>query len=102
HLTDLASRATFQLAGGPANGMVLIGIGVASNPYLITPTEFLVPLEPLVALVDIFTLDVNGELRLVLYGGGLLPVSNWVFQAATFGAGGYDLTNALSVDVGAF
>ncbi|HEX5054285.1 MAG TPA: di-heme oxidoredictase family protein [Planctomycetota bacterium] len=102
HLTDTSSRATFQLRGGPANGMVLIGIGVAANPYLITPTEYLVPLEPLVAVVDLFTLDMNGELRLVLYGGGTLPVSNWIFQAATFTGSGYDLTNALSVDVGRF
>jgi hypothetical protein len=101
---DLAtanSRATMQLSGGPANGIVLIGIGISATPYLITATEYLVPSEPLVALVELFTLDANGSLRFVLLGGGGTPASTWVFQAATFN-GVFDLTNGLSVTVGAF
>jgi hypothetical protein len=37
-----------------------------------------------------------------IYGGGNLPVSTWVFQAATYDGVTYDLSNALSVAVGAF
>ena len=101
-LTNLGAMASFQLADGPANSPVLIGIGVAANPYLITPTEYLVPLEPLAALVQAFTTDSNGELHVPLYGGGNLPLSTWVFQAATFDGVSFDLSNALEVVVGAF
>ncbi len=101
-LTTAGSRGTFQLTGGPANGPLLIAIGVAQNPYLITPTEYLVPLEPLAGLVDFFVLDNNGKLRVTIYGGGNLPISNWVFQAATFNGVAFDLSNALSASVGAF
>ncbi len=101
-LTDADSRATFQITGGPPNATVLIGIGVAANPYPITPTEFLVPLEPLAALVDLFATDAQGELRLPVFGAGNLPVATWVFQAAVFDGTAYDLSNALEVRVGSF
>jgi len=101
-LTTSNSTAAFQLTGGPANSPVLIGIGVAANPYLITPTEYLVPLEPLVALVQFFTTDAQGELHVQLFGGSSAPVSTWVFQAATFDGSAYDLSNALEVVVGGF
>jgi CxxC motif-containing protein (DUF1111 family) len=101
-LTAAGSRASFQLLSGPANGLVLIAIGAASAPYLITPTEFLVPLEPLVALVQGFTTDGQGRLLVPVYGGGNLPTSTWVFQAATFDGVAFDLSNALSVTVGGF
>src|SRR5262245_4814106 len=96
------SRATFQLRGGPPNGPVLIGIGFASNPHLITPTEYLVPLEPLAALVTFFSFDSFGELRTVVLGTGNVPLTSWVFQAATFTGSAFDLSNALTVSVGTF
>ncbi|HEX6811373.1 MAG TPA: di-heme oxidoredictase family protein [Planctomycetota bacterium] len=96
------SRGTFQLRGGPPNGPCLIAIGFAPNPYLITPTEYLVPLEPLAALITLFTLDNNGEFRTTILGTGNIPLTTWVFQAATFTGSAYDLTNALSVSVGTF
>lgn len=101
-LTDANSRASFQLTEGPANAPILIGIGAAANPYLITATEYLVPLEPLVALVQGFVTDANGEMHVTLYGGGVLPASTWVFQAATFDGFNFDLSNALEVEVGGF
>ena len=101
-LINVGSRASFQLVDGPANAPVLIGIGVAPNPYLITATEFLVPLEPLVAVVETFVTDSAGELHVPLFGGGNLPTSTWVFQAATFDGSTFDLSNALEVVVGAF
>jgi hypothetical protein len=101
-LTTVGARATFQLNGGPANAPVLIAIGVAANPVPVTLTEFLVPLQPLAALVDLFTTDALGRLRVPLIGGAGLPVSNWVFQAATFDGTTFDLSNGLSVNVGGF
>jgi len=101
-LTDSGSRASFQLVDGPISSPVIIGIGVAQNPYLITPTEYLVPLEPLVAVVEFYVTDANGELHVPLVGGGNFPTSTWVFQAATFDGVNYDLSNALEVVVGAF
>jgi hypothetical protein len=101
-LTTAGSRGSFLLEGGTAGGPVLVAIGVASNPYLITPTEFLVPLEPLAALVAGFVLDNNGRLTLPIQGGGNLPVSTWVFQAATFTGTTFDLSNAVSASVGAW
>ncbi|MFT4514834.1 MAG: CxxC motif-containing protein (DUF1111 family) [Planctomycetota bacterium] len=101
-LTTAGSVASFQLTDGPIGAPILIGIGIAANPYLITPTEYLVPLEPLMALVQGFVTDSNGELRLPIYGGGLLPTSTWVFQAATFDGVAFDLSNALEVTVGSF
>lgn len=101
-LTTAGSRGTFQLVNGPANAPVLIAIGIAANPYLITPTEYLVPLEPLVALVDFFTTDASGRLRITVHGGGNVPVLSWVFQAATFDGVAFDLSNALAVSVGGF
>jgi CxxC motif-containing protein (DUF1111 family) len=101
-MTTANSRGTFQLRQGPPNAPVLIAIGVAANPVQILPNEWLVPLEPFAALVDIFTTDAAGELRVTIYGGGNLPVSTWVFQAATYDGVTYDLSNALSVAVGAF
>lgn len=102
NLTTAGARATFQLADGPANAPVLVAIGFAANPVPVTLTEFLVPLQPLAALVDLFTTDATGRLRLPLIGGGGLPVSTWVFQAATFDGTTFDLSNALSVNIGAF
>lgn len=102
NMTTAGSRGTFHLTSGPANAPVLIAIGVAANPYLITPTEYLVPLEPLAALVDFFTTDANGRLLVTIQGGGNLPVSTWIFQAATYDGVAFDLSNALSVNVGAF
>jgi CxxC motif-containing protein (DUF1111 family) len=102
NLTTAGSRATFQLDQGPANAPVLIAIGIAANPLPITSTEILVPLEPLVALVDLFVTDATGRLRVPMIGGGNLPVSTWVFQAATFDGVVFDLSNGLSVNVGAF
>ncbi|MFY9344948.1 MAG: di-heme oxidoredictase family protein [Planctomycetota bacterium] len=101
-LTTANSRGTFQVSGGPPNGPLLVGIGAASNPYLITPTEYLVPLEPLVALIDYFVLDNNGRFTIAIQGGGNLPISTWIFQAATFNGTAFDLSNALSVQVGGF
>jgi hypothetical protein len=96
------SRATFQLRGGPPNAPVLIGIGFAANPHLVTPTEYLVPLEPLAALVTFFNFDNNGDLRTVVHGTGTIPITSWVFQAATFTGSAFDLSNALTVSVGTF
>ncbi|MFK7739148.1 MAG: di-heme oxidoredictase family protein [Planctomycetota bacterium] len=101
-LTAANSKASFQLVEGPANAIVIVGIGVAANPYLITPSEFLVPLEPLAAVIEGYTTDSLGELRLPLFGGGNVPVSTWVFQAATFDGTMFDLSNALEVRVGGF
>jgi len=101
-LTAANSIASLQLTGGQVGAPILVAIGVAANPYLITPTEFLVPLEPLAALVQGFVMDSNGELRMPLYGGGSLPTSTWVFQAATFNGANFDLSNALEVIVGDF
>ncbi len=102
NLTTAGSRGTFQVTGGPANALLLIAIGVAPNPYLITPTEYLVPLEPLAALITFFTTDPAGRFQFPIQGGAGLPVSNWVFQAATFDGVAFDLSNGLSVTVGAF
>jgi hypothetical protein len=101
-LTTAGSRASFQLTAGPLNAPILIGIGAAANPYLVTATEYLVPLEPLVALVQAYTTDAQGELHVPLYGGGNLPTSTWVFQAATFDGVSFDLSNAVEVVVGGF
>lgn len=101
-LTDVGSRASFQLVDGPATAPVIIGIGVAQNPYLITATEYLVPLEPLAAVVEFYMTDASGELHVPLIGGGSFPTSTWVFQAATFDGVNFDLSNALEVVVGAF
>ncbi len=101
-LTVAGSRASFQLVDGPANAPVLIGVGVAQNPYLITATEYLVPLEPLAAVVTAFVTDASGELHLPLFGGGNLPTSTWVFQAAVYDGSAFDLSNALEVVVGSF
>ncbi len=101
-LTQAGSRASFQLVDGPANAPVLIGIGFAQNPYLITATEYLVPLEPLAALVTAVVTDGSGELHIPLMGGGNLPTSTWVFQAAVYDGAAFDLSNALEVVVGAF
>ena len=57
---------------------------------------------PLAAVVELFVTDANGELQLPLFGGGNLPALTWVFQAATFDGVGYDLSNALEVEVGSF
>jgi hypothetical protein len=101
-LTTAGAVASFQLTGGPASAPILLGIGIAANPYLITPTEYLVPLEPLMALVQGFVMDGNGELHMPVLGGGNLPMSTWVFQAITFDGSNFDLSNALEVDVGAY
>ena len=101
-LTTAGTRATLRLTAGPANAPLLIAIGIAANPSLITPTEYLVPLQPLAALVQAFSTDALGEFRRSLYGGGNLPTSTWVFQAATFDGVSFDLSNALEVVVGGF
>ncbi|HIE70904.1 MAG TPA: hypothetical protein EYP98_12435 [Planctomycetes bacterium] len=101
-LTTANSTAAFQLTGGPANSMVLIAIGIAANPYLITSTEYLVPLEPLAGLIQLFSTDAQGELHVQLFGGNNAPSSTWVFQAATFDGVSFDLSNALEVIVGGF
>lgn len=101
-LITAGSTASLQLTDGPANAPVLVAIGIAANPYLITPTEYLIPLEPLVALVQGFVTDANGELHLPLFGGGNLPTSSWVFQAATFDGVAFDLSNGIEVTVGSF
>lgn len=101
-LTTAGSRASFQLVDGPPNAPLLLAIGIASNPQAITATEFLVPLEPLVALVQAFSTDANGELHLPLFGGGGTPSATWVFQAAVFDGTSFDLSNGLSVEVGGY
>lgn len=101
-LTAFGSRATFELSNGPANGALLIAIGIASNPTPITGTEVLVPLMPLAAVVTAFPLDGNGRLRLPLFGGGNAPTLTWFFQGATFGPRGWDLSNAVRVTMGSY
>lgn len=101
-LTTAGAKATFELTGGAPFAPVLIGIGIAANPQPITPTEILVPLLPLVAVVDFLALDANGVLRVPVYGGGNLPVVSWVFQAVIWDGSAFDLSNALSVAVGAW
>ncbi|MEZ6036075.1 MAG: di-heme oxidoredictase family protein [Planctomycetota bacterium] len=101
-LTTADSRASFQLVDGPANAIVLIAIAGTATPHLITATEYLVPTEPLAALVTFFTTDAMGELHVPLYGGGNLPTLTWVFQAATFDGAQFDLSNALEVQIGGF
>ena len=101
-LTTAGARASFQLVDGAPNAPVIIVIGVGQSPWLITATEYLVPALPLSAVVELFVTDVNGELHLPVFGGGNLPTLTWVFQAATFDGVGYDLSNALEVQVGNF
>ncbi|MBZ0151179.1 MAG: hypothetical protein K8J09_06565 [Planctomycetes bacterium] len=101
-MTKAGSVGTFELSAGPANAPVLVGIGIAANPHLVTATEFLVPLEPLVALVVGLVTDANGGLRVPIFGGGVLPTSDWVFQAATFDGVNFDLSNAVQLTVGGF
>jgi CxxC motif-containing protein (DUF1111 family) len=101
-LTGVNGRASFLLRNGPSNGLVLIAIGVAANPTPVTPTEILVPLMPLAALVQGLVTDANGRVLLPMIGGSNLPIMTWVFQAATFDGTAFDLSNALSVNVGGF
>lgn len=98
----ITGRGTFRLQAGPPGGLVLIAIGVGANPVPITATEILVPLQPLAALVQGYVMDGNGRLLLPVFGGPNLPISTWVFQAATFDGVVFDLSNALSVNVGSF
>ncbi len=100
-LTLSGSLATFELTGGVPFAPLLIAIGVGQNPHLVTATEYLVPVEPLAALVMLFSSDPTGRLRLPLIGGPGAQFT-WVFQAATFNGTEFDLSNALSVTVGAF
>lgn len=101
-LTNAGSVATFQLSNGPANGLVLIAIGIASNPTPITATEIFVPAHPLAAVVDFFTLDANGRLRIPVPGGGNAPTLTWFFQGATFDGTNWDLSNAVQVTMGSY
>jgi len=101
-LTTAGSRATFQIANGPANGLVLVAIGFTSNPTPITATEILVPAQPLAALVTFLTLDANGRLRVPLYGGSNTPTLSWVFQGLAFDGANWDLSNGVQVTFGMF
>lgn len=101
-LTLANSRGTFELNGGPANALTLVAIGIGSNPTPIIGAEILVPMMPLAALVDFLTTDAQGRLRVPVFGGSNLPVSSWVFQAASFTGTTWDFSNALQVDVGGF
>ena len=102
-LTTTGSTASFQLTGGTPNAPISIGIGVQNpTPFLITPTEYLVPVQPLAAVVQLFMTDAQGDLHVQLFGGGNLPIVNWVFQAATFDGSVFDLSNAIEVRVGGF
>jgi CxxC motif-containing protein (DUF1111 family) len=100
-LITAGSSATFAITGGVPFAPLLIAIGFGSNPYLITPTEYLVPLEPLAALITFFSCDPSGRLRLPVFGGPGAQIT-WTFQAATFDGVAFDLSNALSVTVGSF
>lgn len=102
NLTLANSRGTFDLNGGPANALTLIAISTSSNPIPIIGTETLVPSLPLAALIDFLVTDANGRIRLPVYGGGNLPISSWVFQAAAFTGATWDFSNALQVNVGGF
>ncbi len=102
NLTLANSRSTFEVSGGPANALTLVAIGIGSNPTPIIGAEILVPMMPLAALVDFLVTDANGRIRLPVLGGGNLPVSSWVFQAAAFDGVTWDFSNALQVDVGGF
>jgi hypothetical protein len=101
-LGAFGARATFELSGGPANGLVLVAIGVASNPTPVSLTEVLVPLLPLHTLVTSLQLDANGRVRVPVVGAGNPPTQTWFFQGATFGPIGWDLSNAIQVTVGTF
>jgi len=101
-LTTAGSRATFQLANGPANGLVLVAIGFTSNPTPITATEILVPAQPLAALVTFLTLDANGRLRVPMFGGSNTPTLSWVFQGLAFDGANWDLSNGVQVTFGTF
>ena len=102
NLTLANSRSTFEVSGGPANALTLVAIGIGSNPMPIIGAEILVPMMPLAALVDFLVTDANGRIRLPVLGGGNLPVSSWVFQAAAFDGVTWDFSNALQADVGGF
>jgi hypothetical protein len=56
----------------------------------------------LVTIVMGFSTNGNGGLQLPIAGGGLLPPLTWTFQALTFDGVVWDLSNALSVEVGGF
>jgi hypothetical protein len=101
-LTTAGSVATFELKNGPANGIVLVAIGIASNPTPVTATEILVPAQPLAAVVSFLTLDAAGRFRFPLPGGGNAPTLTWVFQGATFDGASWDLSNAIQVTMGSY
>lgn len=101
-LSAFGARATFELSGGPPNGIVLVAIGVASNPTPVSLTEVLVPLLPLQALVTSLQLDATGRVRATVLGGGSAPTQAWYFQGATFGPIGWDLSNAILVSMGSY
>jgi CxxC motif-containing protein (DUF1111 family) len=91
------ARATFEVTGGQPDGPLVVAIGFATNPYLITPTEYLVPLEPLGAVVDTFLLDGTGKKRAVIQSGPFGPPMTFVLQAATFSGTVWDLSNGVEI-----
>ncbi len=99
HLDVAGGRASLMIDHGTPGAVLLLAMSFSTNPYLILPTEYLVPSEPL-ALLDLLTLDAQGRSWWVLFGGNQVWATGLNLQAASFDGSQWDLSNAINVQIG--
>jgi len=103
-LTTAGSAASFWLRGAMVGAPAFLAISPLAIPVQVLANEWLVPSWPPTVFAWGFVADSFGEVRLPVYGwggGGAGPsVATWIVQAGALDLISFDLSNALSVQLG--
>jgi hypothetical protein len=100
---DLAAvapgAAALWVQNAPAGSAVCLVISPFAMPVQVLPNEWLVPAWPPTVFASGFVADPYGQFRMPVYGPGGASVSTWVLQAGAIDPFGFDLSNALTLQL---
>ncbi|MEC7585150.1 MAG: di-heme oxidoredictase family protein [Planctomycetota bacterium] len=98
-LTTAGARASLWIKGADPGAPLLYALSPFSVPTPISPTETLVPAWPPALLGFGLVANAYGQVQLPLQAAGP-GVTTWIIQSGALNANGFDLSNAVSLQLG--
>lgn len=98
-LTNAGARASFSVKGADPGAPLLYAISPFSIPTPISPTETLIPAWPPTVFGFGLVANAFGQMQLPVQAVGP-GVTTWIIQSGALNSTGFDLSNAISLELG--